>query len=369
MIHGLTAFIGLLIVMLVLNDVFETIVLPRRVNRRWRLVRILLRVMWAPWHAIARRQRGPHRREEFLSYFGPLAVILLLAAWAAGLMVGFAVLLWAAGSPVKGAQDTTWFGTDLYVSGTTFFTLGLGDVAPTTGLARMILVSEVAVGFGVLALVISYLPILYQAFSRREVVVSLLDARAGSPPSAAELLRRHAATDLRADLDPLLRDWELWSAEVLESHLSYPLLAFFRSQHDNQSWLAALTTILDVSALLIAGLDGCPAGQAKLTFAMTRHTTVDLCQILQAPPQPPPERLTREQLAELRNILAAKGLHLGEGLQAEAKLKQLRDMYEPYVNGLAQRMLLELPCWLPQEGATDNWRTTAWEPRSGQRLF
>jgi hypothetical protein len=369
MIHGLAALVGLLMVVLVLNDVFETIVLPRRVNRRWRLVRVLLRVMWAPWHAVAGRQSEPHRREEFLSYFGPLAVILLLAAWATGLMVGFAVLLWAAGSPVEMPKGTVWFGTDLYVSGTTFFTLGLGDVAPTTGLARVILVVEVAVGFGVLALVISYLPILYQAFSRREVIVSLLDARAGSPPSAVELLRRHASPDLLADLDQLLHDWELWSAEVLESHLSYPLLAFFRSQHDNQSWLATLTTIMDVSSLLIAGLDGCPPGQAKLTFAMARHTTVDLCQILQAPPLPPPERLTAGQLEELRTILAAKGLHLVEGPQAEDKLKKLRDMYEPYVSALAQRMLLDLPSWLPEGEVTDNWRSTAWEPRSGQRLF
>ena len=369
MTHGIAAFIGLLIVVLVLDDVFESIVLPRRVNRRWRLVGILLRVMWAPWHAIALRQRQAHRREEFLSYFGPLAVILLLAVWAAGLVIGFAVLLWAAGSPLKLSEGTAWFGTDLYVSGTTFFTLGLGDVVPTTGLGRVLLVFEVAVGFGVLALVISYLPILYQAFSRREVIVSLLDARAGSPPSAAELLRRHAAPELRTGLSQLLHDWEQWSAEVLESHLSYPVLAYFRSQHDNQSWLAALTTILDVSALLIVGVEDCPAGQAKLTFAMARHTAVDLCQTLQSPPLPPPERLTIQQLGELRTVLAEKGLRLSEGPEAEAKLKKLRDMYEPYVNGLANRMLLELPPWLSQAGTTDNWRSTAWEPRGGQPLF
>jgi hypothetical protein len=369
MMHGLAALVGLLIIFLVLDDVFETIVLPRRVSRRWRLVGIVLRVMWAPWQTIGERQRQRHRREEFLSYFGPLAVILLLAVWAAGLVIGFAVLLWAAGSPVVVGTEQAWFGIDLYVSGTTFFTLGLGDVVPVTSLGRLLLVVEVAIGFGVLALVISYLPILYQAFSRREVAISLLDARAGSPPSAVELLRRHATPDMRADLRQFLHDWELWSAEVLESHLSYPVLAFFRSQHDNQSWLAALTTILDVSTLLIIGIDDYPIGQAKLTFAITRHTAVDLCQTLQAPPLPPKERLTPQQFADLRTALAEKGLRLSDGPQAEAKLKKMRDMYEPYLNALAKRLLLELPPWYAPDGMTDNWRSTAWEPRSGQRLF
>jgi hypothetical protein len=292
-----------------------------------------------------------------------------LAVWVAGLVVGFALLLWAASSPLKGPEGSAWFGTDLYVSGTTFFTLALGDVAPTTGLGRVLLVVEVALGFGVLALVISYLPVLYQAFSRREVAVSLLDARAGSPPSAAELLRRHAQPDLRADLPQLLHDWELWSAEVLESHLSYPFLAFFRSQHDNQSWLTTLTMMLDACALLIVGVGDFPAGQAKLTFAIARHTAVDLCQMFWTPPLPPRDRLTTQQLGELRTSLAEKGLRLADGPQADAKLKQLHEMYEPYVNALANWMLLELPPWLSQEGATDNWRSTAWEPRGGQRLF
>ena len=146
--------------------------------------------------------------------------------------------------------ETPTFRTDFYFSGTTFFTLGLGDVTPRPGLARLITVTEAGTGFGFLGLVISYLPTLYGAFSQRELNISLLDARAGSPPTAAELLRRHAQfRDAKCSVS-ILHDWEIWSAQLMESHLSYPVLCYFRSQHDNQSWLAAFAAVLDVCALL-----------------------------------------------------------------------------------------------------------------------
>src|SRR5439155_6213822 len=189
------------------------------------------------------------------------------------------------GSHVQASDGVpSTFITDLYVSGTNFFTLGLGDVIPLTWPARTLTVLQAGMGFAFLAIVIGYLPVIYQAFSRREVFISMLDARAGSPPTAIELLKRHAEGRTLDGLDGLLREWEHWSAELLESHLSYPVLAYFRSQHDNQSWLAALTTILDASSLIMAGLKGRSSSQAKLTFAMARHTVVDLCQVFNAEP-------------------------------------------------------------------------------------
>src|SRR5262249_24945643 len=154
------------------------------------------------------------------------------------------------------------------------------------------------------------LPVIYQSFSRREVFISMLDARAGSPPTAAELLRRHGGDQTQGGLDTLLRDWEHWSADLLESHLSYPVLAYFRSQHDNQSWLGALTTILDTSALLLAGLQGrSSSSQAKLTFAMARHTVVDLCQVFNAQPDfTRLDRLNATDVKRLRDALRAAGL-------------------------------------------------------------
>ena len=159
------------------------------------------------------------------------------------------MLLWAGGAAVTASGAVPAFRTDLYMSGTTFFTLGLGDVTPVTAMTRLIAVCEAGTGFGFLAIAISYLPTFYTAFSQREVNISLLDARAGSPPTAGELLRRHGRGRIQDGLGDFLQEWEVWSAQLMETHLSYPVLCFFRSQHDNQSWLAAFTAILDVCAL------------------------------------------------------------------------------------------------------------------------
>jgi len=361
----LAGIAGLALMLLVLLDAFETIVLPRRVSRRVRLARLFYRSTWRPWRAVSRLLRSTKRKEGFLSYFGPLSLLLLLTVWAAGLVIGFTLLHWAAGSAVVTAEGRGGFTTDLYFSGSTLFTLGLGDVEPRSALARVLVVVEAGLGFGFLAMVISYLPVIYQAFSRREVNISLLDARAGSPPTSAELLRGYSRDQGMEALQELLRDWERWSAELLESHLSYPVLAYFRSQHTNQSWLAALTAILDTSALVIAGLEGPCRRQAKLTFAMARHAVVDLAQVFSTPPSKAvEERLPADELSRLQNHLAAAGLPFRRDGAIESKLSHLRHMYEPYVQALSRYLELKLPQWMPEPHRRDNWQTSAWEPSS-----
>jgi hypothetical protein len=272
---------------------------------------------------------------------------------------------WSLGSKFVSAYGHFGFFTDLYASGTTFFTLGLGDVVPNAGISRAMTVIEAGVGFGVLALVIGYLPVLYQAFSRREVSISLLDARAGSPPSAVELLRRHMRDFGVEALTAQLRSWEAWAAELMESQLSYPSLSYFRSQHENQSWLAGLTTILDACALIIVGVDGIPAQQARLTFAMARHAAVDLSQVAGTKPDDHCHvRLPANDVTRLRDLLEQAGAPLREGADADAKLTELRLLYEPYVFALSHRLLMDLPPWLPGEDEVDAWRSSPWEVAS-----
>lgn len=351
---------GALLVLVIMWDAFEALVLPRRVTRRLRPARLFYRSTWWMWRAVACRMRSGGRRETYLSFYGPLSLLFLLGTWAISLIFGFAIMHWGLGSSLDVAHGSPSFLADLYMSGTTFFTLGLGDVTPNRTLARILTVVEAGTGFGFLAVVISYLPVVYQSFSRREVNISLLDARAGSPPTAAELLRGYAHNKM-AELELFLRDWERWAAELLESHVSYPVLSYFRSQHDNQSWLAALTTVLDSSALVMAGINGAPAWQAALTFAMARHAVADLAQVLGTPPRPPsPDRLPTPALQLLRKTLATYGLPLPDGETADQKLGQLRSMYEPYVEALAERLLMPLPAWSVDGGGAENWRTTAW---------
>ena len=300
------AIFGATLVLWVLWEGFETVVLPRRVTRRFRFTRLFYRRTWLPWARMVSSFVPTRRRETWLSVFGPLSLFLLMSIWVGGLITGFALLHWSTGSALLTRDGSAGFFTDLYLSGTTFFTLGLGDVVPRSTLACLLVVFESGMGFGFLALVIGYLPGLNQSFARREVSISLLDARAGSPPTASEMLHRQGQERGMEAVRELLHEWERWSAELLEGHLSYPILAYFRSQHDNQSWLAALTAILDTCALVMAGLEGPCKRQAELTFAMARHAVVDLSLVFRTKPrEPKPERLSPEKLAELRVLLLA----------------------------------------------------------------
>ncbi|HSB10191.1 MAG TPA: potassium channel family protein [Blastocatellia bacterium] len=361
------AVVSVLLILTVLLDAFEAIVLPRRVSRRFRLTRIFYRATWIPAAALARHISSSRRRETFLGFFGPLSLILLLSVWAIGLIVGFAMLHWSLGSPINATDGGEGFAAYLYLSGTTFFTLGYGDITPRAPVGRGLAIAEAGLGFAFLALIIGYLPVIYQAFSRRETSTSLLDARAGSPPTASELLRRHSQNI--KELDRLLLEWERWSAELLETHLSYPVLCYYRSQHNNQSWLAALTAILDTSALVIVGVDGASRRQAQLTFAMARHAVVDIAQTFHTSPrEPDPERLPPDELELLRSATRAVGVELIEGPAADRQLSELRRMYEPYVKPLADYLLITLPRWVPATEGFDNWQTSKWGRISGLNL-
>jgi|SRR5579872_348573 len=353
--------LGLLLMFATLWETFESIILPRRVTRRFRVARLFYQITWTVWSAINGRIHSKKLRESHLSYYGPLSLLMLFAVWAFALIMAFAMLHWAAGSSLNVSEGAATFRTDLYLSGTTFFTLGLGDVTPRSTLARVITVAEGGMGFGFLAIVISYLPTMYTAFSQRELNISLLDARAGSPPTAGELLRRHSHAQGFNALRRYLEEWEIWCAQLMESHLSYPVLCYFRSQHDNQSWLAAFTAVLDACALIIAYGSGETKWQAQLTFAISRHAIADLCEVLRVRPLASiADRLPPVNLAEVRNLIEECGA--GKCTEdGDRKLNELRRMYEPQLNGLSRRLLMPLPSWGVGAKFVENWKRTAWD--------
>lgn len=367
----LLGFIGVVIIAVVLFDTFETIVLPRRVVGRIRLTRLFYRVTWVPWRTAGSRIPAGNRRENFLSFYGPISLLMLIVFWALLLVLGFALIQFAIGPSLTAPEKSVGFGTCLYMSGTTFFTLGFGDVVPVSGLARVVSVWEGGTGFAMLGLTVSYLPTLYQSFSKREVNISLLDARAGSPPTALELIRRHCSLTSDETLKDFLKDWELWAAEILESHLSYPVLAYYRSQHENQSWLSSLTFILDVCALILAATENTPRRAAELTFAMARHAAVDLSQIFGIKENIKIEfdRLPPPRLLQLQAALQNVGVQLRSTSEIESRLTELRNQYEPYIEALSNYLLMSLPEWLPADETSDNWQKTAWLNSNDLSLF
>ncbi len=360
--HVAAVIAGALIIISVLLDAFETIVLPRRVRRQhFRITSWFYPLTWVPVAKFASRVKSPARRETILGYFGPLSMIALLGIWACGLIVGFTLVQWGAGEHLSSNLPLN-FGALLYHSGETFFTLGYGDITPASPFSRLLSVIEAGMGFAFLGVVIGYLPTIYGAFSRREIEISLLDARAGSPPSAAELLSRSVNSLDQGTLDRLFESWERWAAEVLESHLSYPVLSFYRSQHSNQSWLGALTVILDATSLVITGIDDMRNEQALRTFKMARHALVDLAQVVNAHYDPNvSDRLSAADVSEIRGQLAQKGLKLREGVEADQKLAQLRSLYEPYAQAIARNLFIQLPPWIRHDTIRDNWRGGPWD--------
>lgn len=358
------AILGAAIVVLVLWDAFQAIVVPKTVSRQVSISSIYAMAVWRLWHGLVDRLPEGRARHALLVSFGPMALLFLFVAWSGVLVASFALILF--GVQTLGPEGD--YLEALYMSGVTFFTLGFGDVVPQTGLGRFLAVVEAGTGFGFLAVVIGYVPTLYQSFSRRERFIVLLDSRAGSDPSACELLRRHFTLGTTGQLAETLQAGEVWAAEQLEVYLSHPILAYYRSQHDTQSWLKTITAILDACALILAcKLPEDEAHrklrfQAQATFAMSRHVIVDLAYLLgDAPANKPFSRLAPTDLEALRETLALGGWDLDA--EAEQRLEQLTALYEPYLVGLAIEMHFSVPAWRRLDEEPDNWERTAWDDK------
>jgi hypothetical protein len=353
--------VGGAVVALMLWEIFLTFLLPRRVKRDPAIVRSVFNFGWLPWRRVARSLPGT-AADTMLGMYGPLGLIVNLILWTAALMLGYACLQWAAGSHLAAGGRHVNFGNDLYFSAATMTTDGPAGLATHTAFAHALQVLTAATGLAVLAIVIGYLPSLYQAFSRREATVSQLDARAGSPPAAGRLLVRSTQRDGWPALNRYLSSWETWVAELMETHLAYPVLAYFRSQHVNQNWLAAMCTVLDSCAFAIAAAPSGSVDSARFTFAIARHAVADLAYNFHVKPLPPAaDRLPASALEDLLAQLRGVGVEPAADLATvSTRLQRMRSLYEPYVNALGQRLELPLPPWLAPESPTDNWRTTEW---------
>ena len=265
--------VGLLILALVFWDVFQTIVVPRPTPGRFRLSRYLVRGAWR----VARGTAGPEvggTRDQLLGLFAPAATILLLAAWLSGLILGYGLILFALRGELH--PDPQDLGTALYFAASSILTLGFGDIVAVGALARIVVVAAAASGLGIVALVVTFLFSLFGSYQRREVSVVTLEATAGVPPSAVVLLESLARLALVTRLPEFFGEWERWAAEVLDSHVAYPLLGYFRSSHDNLSWISALGTVLDAASLVLTTIRDLPRGDAELVKRVGSHLVEDI---------------------------------------------------------------------------------------------
>jgi hypothetical protein len=335
---------GIVLVVLVLRDIFDGILIPGRAHRRLRFIPLYFHATWAIWTAVGRRIHDDDQRERLLGVYGPLAMIGLLVLWAVGLMIGFA---WIQAALTPDPAAHTFFEA-MTATGSRMFTVGVGDWARSAPASKVLAVVVSGTGLGFFTMVITYMPVLYQLFSRRETHVIMLAERAGEPVSAVALIQNHARRHAMHHLDELLEDWEKWSAELLESHVSYPMLSYYRSPDNDQSWLSALAVVMDTCALRLSGSLPLDEFQAEATLAMSVKALDSIAEILKIKPLARyPDRLPRERFVALTGALHDLRLPLGEG-DVWSRLSKLRDQYEPLLAAMSDYFVIRLPEWMPK---------------------
>jgi Ion channel len=338
--------VGLQFVLGILTDIFLTVVVPRRPPRTGRFLRISRYVvfrLWIPWRTLGLRMSSAEKREGFLGSFGALAVMMLLATWIAGLIIGYGIMLDGLREQIHPVPET--LGASLYFAGTSLLTLGFGDYAAASGLARFITLAAAATGLGVFASVISLLFTLYGSFQRREVAVVILEAGASAPPSGVTLLETYALAGILDDLPRVFETWQAWAAEVLDTHLAYPVLAYFRSSHDNDSWISSLGAVMDAATLVLTSIEDGPKGWAKLFRAVGGHCLEDLTQYFRLPVEVE-VGLERSEFDEACRRLAFAGFRLRDPDEAWDAFSRQRAEYAGRVNALARNWATPPAQWI-----------------------
>ena len=334
---------GVALVLFFLNDVFQGVVVPRPTPARYRLSRWVVVPGWRLVSRMALRRAPSDGRERMLGTFAPAIVVVLLVLWIAGLVVGYGLQLWALRQQLHPVPHN--IGGALYFAGTSVLTIGFGDIVGTSGLARLVALAAGASGLGTIALSISFLFSLYASFQRREVLVVMLDSRAGAPPSGLSMLEAYARLGMRDDLATLFADWEKWSAEVLDSHLAYPLLAYFRSSHDNESWVSALGAVLDAATLALTTVVDAPRGQAQLMFSIGRHAVEDLAKLFRVDAGRE-AGVERYEFDEARERLAAAGYTLLGPEESWVAFSKIRSQYAGPLNAIARWLAAPPTQWI-----------------------
>jgi hypothetical protein len=330
--------LGIFLLVWTLFDVFRTLVTPRAARGRFRLSRMLFQPMWRPWRWVGLRSKTVQARERVLAAAAPFFFFVLLVGWVSIALLGYALILWSPAFVHGIGLGGSSFGNALYTSGTALFTLGFGG-GVATGWTRVIAVAGAATGLGLFAVVIAYLPVLYQAFNRREVGVLLLDARAGSPPSGPELLHRMGSAGVASSLPQLFAEWERWVADVLESHMSYPLLVLFRSPHDYTSWITSLGSVLDAATLILTSVDDESDERAKLLYGTGVHAVEDLFYYFRLTERE--SVIQRNEFEDVLNDMKNDGFAIRPVDEAFASFTEKRAKYAPRLDAIV--VLLAAP--------------------------
>ncbi len=334
----LVALLGIAVIARTVLSAVRTFVVPRGVNDR--LTRLAFRAIRRVFDLIAPASRPYAVRDRILAYYGPIALMLLPAWWIVLLITGFGAIYWSLGLPVADALE---------VSGSSLLTLGF--FRPAVPFGDFIAFAEAAIGLALVALLISYLPTIYSAFSRRELLVSMLEVRADTPPSPVVMITRmHRLHGLDA-LHPMWERWEQWFAEVEESHSSLPVLAFYRSQQPALSWVNAAGAVMDAAALVRSSVAIPMDVQADLVIRSGYLALRRICDFFEFPYEPDPKptdatSIGRDRFDRALEVLADAGVPLVEDRdQAWRDFNGWRVNYDTPLRRLERLTVAPTPWW------------------------
>jgi Ion channel len=345
MVQLVEAALGIVILAVVFYDLFQSVVLPRPSVGKLRLSPWILRPLWVSWRWLGTRDGRIDRRENWLGTFGPVALIVLLGVWGLSIILGYALIIDALRDEVQPQPGDFW--ASVYFSASTLLPLSYGDILPMGPLARVVILAESATGISLIALVISLLFSLYGSFQRREELVVTLDALAGAPPSGLQILETVAGNGMPDELLTTLDDWRRWSAAVLESHLAYPILVYFRSSHDNEAWLNSFGAVMDAATLVLSTIasDDPIEGHARLMFKLGNHLVEDLAWYFRIKNAGIPI-VERQEFDDARERLINAGFKCRDSDAAWSEFSSLRSLYASPLNQLASRMAIIPAKWI-----------------------
>jgi Ion channel len=331
---------GLAVVLSSASDAVSTLVTTRRRRGRHWPTQVFYRRTWRAWKAMGRRV-PPELREGLLAVYGPLSLLGLLVTWVVLLVAGWGAVWWGLRSAVRGVDG---YLDAVYFAGVGFFTVGFGDIVPTGGLARLLVLVEAFMGLVTMALVIGYLPTLYGAYSRREVQLLTLDDLSDEATTPIGFLEACHASGGTEAVSAAFADWERWCDEVFDSHSAYPMLALFRSRQPGQSWLTALGVVLDAASIALATFESPGSGPAARLWRRASRMLQNLQGVLAArrgvavADGPPADEA---QFREAYRRLAELGLPVRPYERAWGDFGRLRAAYLPGLVAAAE--LLEVP--------------------------
>lgn len=333
--------LGSLLFAATVYDVFQSVVMPRPAVGRIRFSVTFVRRAWFAWRPLAQRPKRLPLREAALALFAPLMVTILLIVWGFAFILAFALLYNGLHQGLRPEPGS--FGASLFLSSGAL--LSFGGVEPTETATHFVASVEAATGFGLFALVVSLLFSLFTAFQRRETAVVALDVLAGAPPTGMQLLETCAKFRMPERLTATFVTWQAWTADVLETHLAYPLLFFFRSSHDNEAWTNSFGAVMDAATLVLSTIEDGPQGEALLLYKLGDHLITDMARNLGFAIEHIPG-VEREEFDEAAARLRRAGYALRERDAAWEQFAELRSHYAGWLNRVSGNLAAPVAPWI-----------------------